>query len=147
MKRIRRLLCLSSQEKRLLIKSACLLVLIRVGLSLLPFETLLRFLRRGPAPPYTSQSEDSVLIDRVAWAVSSTSRYIPFATCLTQALTANLLLRRLGQRSHLRIGVARNKEGKFEAHAWVESRGMIVIGRLRNLSRYTVLSHSNKEIL
>ena len=49
------------------------------------------------------------------------------------------LLGRLGYSTSLRIGVARNEKGKFQAHAWIEDGGEILIGELNDLDRFTVL--------
>jgi hypothetical protein len=43
-------------------------------------------------------------------------------------MAMQVLLGRLGQRSELRLGVARKLGGQLEAHAWVETQGRIVIG-------------------
>lgn len=56
------------------------------------------------------------------------SRYVPRATCLTQALTAQILLKRYGHPAELKIGVARGKAGELQAHAWVTSDGVVIIG-------------------
>jgi hypothetical protein len=58
---------------------------------------------------------------------------------LTSSLAAMLLLRRKGQHSVLRIGVTRDAEQKFKAHAWLETNGRIIIGRLTSHREYTVL--------
>lgn len=46
-------------------------------------------------------------------------------TCLVRSLTLWWLLRRRGIESGLRIGV-RMREGKMEAHAWVERAGRVL---------------------
>jgi hypothetical protein len=78
-------------------------------------------------------------VERIAWAVGAASRYVPTATCLSQALAAQVLLARHGHPASLRIGVARGAAGRLEAHAWIESRGRIVIGGTADLARYTPL--------
>jgi hypothetical protein len=50
------------------------------------------------------------------------------STCLTRALAAQLLLRRSGIASRLCIGVKRDHQRKFEAHAWLERDGEIILG-------------------
>ena len=52
------------------------------------------------------------------------SCYVPRATCLVQALAAQVLLSWQGLDSHLRIGVALSADKEFEAHAWVECDGI-----------------------
>jgi hypothetical protein len=48
--------------------------------------------------------------------------------CLTQALVLDSYLRRAGYPSRIALGVARGSQGELEAHAWVESDGVIVLG-------------------
>jgi hypothetical protein len=53
-------------------------------------------------------------------------------TCLTEALTAQHLVRRRGGDAELRLGVTRGSDGTmpetFMAHAWLEAAGRIIIG-------------------
>jgi len=118
---------------------ALLLSVIRLGLWLLPFQTLLRLLAAMTRRTAVLPQADPATIDRVAWAVEVVSRYVPMATCLTQALTMQVLLDQLGHTASLRIGVARSAAGQFMAHAWVECEGKIVMGGWEDLSRYTPL--------
>lgn len=83
-----------------------------------------RRLRSGPSP---SENAPATAQD-IAWAVRHVSRVVPGATCLTQALAAQLLLSRRGYASRLRIGVARAPGDGLRAHAWLESGGLVVIG-------------------
>lgn len=139
MKRLRKFHHLPSTDQRLLIEAALLLGAIRLGLWLLPFQVLRRILTRATRAT-TELQADQAFIGRVAWAVALASRYVPAASlCLTRALAAHALLARRGCLACLRIGVVRGEEGELQAHAWVESQGRIVIGGLKDLSRYTPL--------
>jgi len=139
MKRIRKFLRIHRTDRRLLVKSVFLVGFIRLGLWLLPLQTLRRLLARIARASPELQEADAAVIDRAAWAVKVASRYMPKATCLTQALAVQMLLSRRGYPVHLRIGVAKGERGQLEAHAWVESQERIVIGGLVDLSRYTPL--------
>jgi hypothetical protein len=139
MKLLRKYLRLRAMDRRLLVKSALLLGAVRLGLWLLPFQTLWRFLTKMSCATTTWHDTDQTSIERVVWAVAVASRYIPAATCLTQALTTRVLLGRQGHLANLRIGVARSETGQFEAHAWVECQGRIVIGGTNASFRYTPL--------
>ena len=75
----------------------------------------------------------------LAWAVRAAARRVPHASCLTQALALDALLARAGHRGEVRLGVARRSDGSFEAHAWVEYEGRILIGGLPDLDRFAVL--------
>jgi hypothetical protein len=78
--------------------------------------------RRPPSASAHATGQD------VAWAVRRVSHVVPGATCLTQALAAQLLLSRRGYASRLRIGVARAPGDRLRAHAWLESDGVVVLG-------------------
>lgn len=131
---------LPPSDRHLLISALLLLAVIRLGLSLLTFQTLRRILTKVMRKPTGFQSVDNSFSNRIAWAVTVGSRYIPGTnTCLAQALATHMLLAWRGYPAHLRIGVVRGQGGQLQAHAWVESQGKIVIGRTENLSRYTLL--------
>ena len=59
-------------------------------------------------------------------AVTAAGRAVPASNCLSEALTAWVLLSRGGHEPVLRIGVS--AEERFAAHAWVECNGVVVIG-------------------
>lgn len=126
---MRKFFSLPGTERRMLLKALLLVAVIRAGLTLLPLAKLRSATARLMVPGLVSR-EGSLPADRIAWCVSVASRYIPAATCLTQALTAQIFLVRRGYDSVLRIGVARDSQGAFAAHAWVEQEGSIIIGEL-----------------
>lgn len=75
----------------------------------------------------------------LAWAVRATARRVPKASCLTQAIALESLLAEAGEVGTVRFGVARKPDGAFEAHAWVEHAGRILIGDLPDLERFAAL--------
>lgn len=121
-------LLLPSAERHLLVRAAILLWAIRLGMWLLPFQTLRRLLAGVTHASQGMPDADRSLPDRIAWAVAVASRYVARANCLTQGLAVQLLLEREGYPARLQIGVARSAEGWLRAHAWVESQGKIVVG-------------------
>lgn len=129
MERLRKFLRLPPTERRLLIRAVLLVGAIRLGLWLLPFQRLQRLLAQVRQAPTGFLKAARSSPDRVVWAVRVASRSMPGArTCLTEALSVQVLLVRQGQRAHLRLGVARGAAGRLRAHAWVESDGRVVIG-------------------
>ena len=138
MGRLRKFLDLSRQDQYLLAESVLLLGAIKVGLSVLPFRTIRRFVTsHSRAIGAASRAEPSV--KRVVWALEVVTAYLPlFKNCLNRALAAHVLLGRRGYDPKLRIGVLRN-EDRLEAHAWIESEGRIVVGRVPELATYTKL--------
>ena len=121
----------------MLLKAFILLIFVRLGLWLLPFRTLQRTLERLFQHPVTSDSR-SPSPEKVSWAVSAVSPYVPAATCLAQALTLQALLSREGIHSDLAIGVARDDTTGITAHAWLEIDGTVIIGG-QERDRYTQL--------
>ena len=125
MKMIRKFAGLPLTERRLLIRTAIVLGLMRVGLWFLPFRRLTALLRRNRL---RLRPADATSPDRIGWAIRVASRYVPRATCLAQALTALILLEGAGRPARFYIGVARNGEKPFQAHAWVKSQDDFIVG-------------------
>lgn len=135
MTNLRKLIALPLAERRLLIEAALLVASTRLGLWTLPLRTVYHLLALLPPGSYQAGS-----LPPISWAVSIASVYVPHATCLPQALVAQALLRRYGLPGILRVGVARSPDGAFEAHAWVEREGQIVVGGpAESLARFAVL--------
>jgi hypothetical protein len=118
----------------LLIRVVPVVCAVRAGLWLVSFRTLRRIV--ALLTKTGSGRTTQVPIDQLSRAVVGVSRYVPHATCLTQALALHIMLRRSRLQSRIRIGVAKEKGGCFEAHAWVESQGRVLIGDF-DLNRYT----------
>jgi len=130
MKLLREFLLLSTADKWLLIKAALLLEVIKLSMRLLPFQTLRRLsARTAGAPVRRARSPDHASVDKVVWAVEvATQHTLGVKTCLNQALATQILLARRGYPALLYIGATKGKGGQFQAHAWVESQGKVVIG-------------------
>jgi len=111
----------------------------RLGLSLLPFQTLRRILAKVSVANVRLKRTDHSSAAKAIWAVKVAACYMPGAgTCLAQALTAQSLLARRGRPATVHIGVVKGEKGELQAHAWLESQGDIVVGS-SELERYTPL--------
>ena len=113
---------------RFFIKTLILVVAVRLGLWVTSFRKMRSWVKKLAQPPAGVTPSGWPSPRQIALAVYTTSRYVPRASCLTQALSTQVLLGRYGHPSNLRIGVARDERGQFRAHAWVESDGQVVIG-------------------
>ena len=60
-------------------------------------------------------------VEQVVWGVRAVSRYLPGATCLTQAIAAQSLLTHCGFPSQVEIGVAK-EQIKSETEAGAKMR-------------------------
>lgn len=139
MQPLRKFLRLTARERRLLVSAAFCLGVMRLGLWVLPFRTLLRHLPQVTAGRDRLCGSDHLPAEQLAWAVGVASRYLPGSgNCLVRALATRVMLARRGYLAHLRIGVAKDAGGRFQAHAWVECEGTIVIGGMGRV-QYTPL--------
>jgi hypothetical protein len=143
MKRVRQFVELTRQERGLLLRALVLVAGVRVALWTMPFRWV-RFVLRGRRA--VSPNLEVIRVKRLAWAVQAASRRIPGASCLTQALALQYLLARAGKSAEVHIGVAKDGARGFEAHAWLEHRGAILLGDNGELERYApILAVSGEE--
>ena len=136
----------SIAEQRLLLEAVMLLGLARLAIIALPFRWIAPVLGERhranslDAPAANSGKITALPVSRVAWAIWLTGRYTPWrSNCLAKAVAGRLMLRRRGIGSTLYFGMAKDEEGKFEAHAWLSSDGVILTGGAES-DRYSVLA-------
>lgn len=117
---------LPAEEWVLFSHALSLVICVRMALWLLPSRVIVqRVLEGSQRLPATARS--GVRPDQIGWAIDAASRRVPRASCLTQAVAGQILLRRHGIASTLQVGVIRDQQG-FRAHAWIEEGGRILIG-------------------
>jgi hypothetical protein len=109
--------------------------LVRVGLWFLPLAKVQQLATFRQHKRLTQTTDDT---ECVVWAVRKSSRFVPKATCLVQALAVQTLLLENGQVAQIHIGVALDINEQFLAHAWVEYQGQIIIGETQT-REYTPL--------
>ncbi|MBU4535575.1 MAG: lasso peptide biosynthesis B2 protein [Euryarchaeota archaeon] len=115
---------LKKPYKVLVVQALVLQWLFRIMLWVLPFSFIKRRFIKGEVSP---ELRSKLPIKSVMWGVMVTSRYIISSTCLTRALTGHMLGRWYHYPTSVRIGVGKY-EGEFEAHAWLEYKGDVVLG-------------------
>ena len=123
MQALRKFARASAVERRVLLQALLAVPAVRLALWLLPFRVVHRLVRDRPVSGRTTASAE-----RIVWAVTAAAARVPRATCLTQALAASLLLPRYGHDAILRVGVAKDEDGRLRAHAWLESGGATILG-------------------
>lgn len=132
----------SPAEWRLAWRALRRVVWVRLALWRWPYAVVrarlvaLRDARRGARSARLSMDREPAAL---AWAVRAAARRVPKASCLTQAVALESLLADAGIRAELLIGVARRADGSFEAHAWVEHDGRILIGGVPGMERFAVM--------
>jgi hypothetical protein len=117
------------EEKRLLIQAIILLWAVRLGLWVLPYSRLNRIIEKATYASVGTEGIKSRPLNKLTWSIEAMSRYVPNATCLTKALAAKMLLAKDGYSSSLCIGVVKDEENNFEAHAWLKHQGLIILGK------------------
>lgn len=127
------------RRRWLLWRAVYRLAMASLGLRLLSFRRMQMLIGSGPAR-HTGQTHKSAATERkysaeeLARALVSGSRFVPGSTCLVQALAGQWLLQGEGYAPRLRIGVSK-AEG-FEAHAWLELDGEVLIGGADESARF-----------
>jgi hypothetical protein len=125
---LRRFLGLTTMERGLLARALPLVVIFRLLLWLVPYRTVQRVATSFGGGSDQRRRGERASAEAVGQAVGRAARCVPRATCLTQALATGVLLARTGHTGTLQLGVRRDPDGRFMAHAWVECEGRIVIG-------------------
>lgn len=132
MSKLRKCLALSASDWLLIAQAWILFVAVKVGLSFLRLQKLLRIIQwtGRPRRDATGQGElSSAIPERVAYCVDLAARLpVPDSTCLRRALVLYALLTHRGFDARVLIGAARATDDKLEAHAWLECEGKILLG-------------------
>ena len=119
---------LSRTEWLFLLKVSALLPAVRCGVRVLPFKTVMALFAGKQSLDGNRVRSDRIRPDRLAYLVEVASRHhFLKPTCLEKALLLSRILRQRGLAADLRIGTAKT-DGRFEAHAWVEHRGQVLLG-------------------
>ncbi len=102
-----------------------LLLLVRLVLWLTPYRTAAAMCARLATVPVPVGRHEPT---EIVMAVQGLSRFIPRASCLTQALAAQVVMGWHGHPARVVLGAERNSARNFAAHAWLESSQGLVIG-------------------
>ncbi|MEA2602430.1 MAG: hypothetical protein QOF89_3422 [Acidobacteriota bacterium] len=122
---LRRLRRLTAAEAWAFARAWLLLLTADLGLRLLPFRHLERWLApsAGAVRAAAAAPAEDGAVPRLVWATAAAARHHLYPMrCLPRALCLRWLLGRHGIAAELRIGVERRR-GEMRAHAWVERDG------------------------
>lgn len=126
----------ASRDAKLRVQTFLWLWALRIGLSLLPFATVMRLHRRVCTHKLRARMESADPlapdlqarhVERVAWVVQRQVRFVPGAKCLARALAGQVLLAHRGISSELCIGAQRHPHKGMQAHAWLEREGLPIL--------------------
>lgn len=139
MKKLLNFFRLPLAEKILLAESLILVLSIGLSLRLVPFRFFKNTFSKRLREKESHNQIDWKQINLIVRSVRSVSRAFPFASCLPQALAAMFLIKLKGQQTELKIGVVKAEDKSLKAHAWLETKGRIIIGKLPSHRQYKVL--------
>jgi len=144
MERLRKLRRLTWAEALCLGQAWGLLWSLEIALLVIPFQSVLNFLRRVPSSAIRWPLSAEADAPRLAWLVERAALAGPArGPCLRQTLVLLYMLRRRGQEGHVRIGVAR-EHGFFTAHAWLDQNGRVLLGQA-GFENYTLLYSTSEK--
>lgn len=137
-KKVSKLFRLTWRDKLLFLEAFLLTGIIRFAILFLSFNKLARFSGKyKKESSKTISNEDEAITRKIGWAVSTASKCTPWESkCLVRALTAQVMLSTRKVSSTLYLGVARDKEKKLIAHAWLRSGEDIITGA-NEMSEFT----------
>jgi hypothetical protein len=141
MNRVRRFLALSPGERRLLLAATGVVLLTKLLVVVFPLATARSSLRTAArlGRRHDAERKRAPDVEAFAWSVSVAGGHLPRARCLSQAVALQTLLERYDHDSTFVIGVREPGAETFEAHAWIEVDGAVVIGDRPDLSTYRTL--------
>jgi len=123
---LRRFAALAPADRRLVLAAAAWFTLLRIALRIVPLSRLLHWCEQRHRHHAIAARPDP---ERIAWATRTVARRLaPPASCLPQALTAQVLLGGAGRASTLRFGARLDHASSFGAHAWLECDGRWIVG-------------------
>jgi hypothetical protein len=116
---------LPAAEWVLLATTGCHLLAVHIMLRLVSFKTMLSWIRSRTVPKNTAIPDPI----RLAYLIEVAARHhVVQPTCLDKSLVLYSALRKRGVDSELAIGTLK-KNGAFQAHAWVEYQGIVILGQ------------------
>ena len=125
----------------LYVESALWLGAARIAVKFFPFKRLAPFLGAPMKKAPTGQSHGGLdVIKEVSKGVETMARHLPWeCRCLVQAVAAKKMLDRRQIPATLYLGVTRQAETGWSAHAWTRSGDVILTGDM-DLRQFAVVS-------
>ncbi|WP_311241283.1 lasso peptide biosynthesis B2 protein [Haloarcula argentinensis] len=136
--RLRECRALPRGQKLLLCEAVVLIAASKVLLAVAGLEDAERYF--GTAAQFLPCHRQSASPESVRWAVLTAGSCLPGTyDCLDRALTGSTLLVANDLPHRLRFGVDPQSD-TFEAHAWIESNGDVLIGDIDDFGRFRTLT-------
>ncbi|MGI6483986.1 MAG: lasso peptide biosynthesis B2 protein [Methanobacterium sp.] len=121
-----RFIKLPSREKKLALETLFWVLTIRIMVWIFPFQYVQKKVQK--IAKHLASDQKKISIQKIRSMIVTISKYVPRATCLVQALVGYILYTKHGYNTKIKIGVL-TENGVFEAHAWLEYQGYVVLGQ------------------
>lgn len=135
---------LSSRNKLLAFESLFWVTIIRIMVWVFPF-TFVQKSAKKMANSISRKDQNPntrIPIYQIKFMITMAASFVPRATCLVQALAGYILFSKYSYTTQIKIGVL-NEEGVFEAHAWLEHGGNVVLGESEKNYKTIMDIHDN----
>lgn len=151
LRKLKKIIKLPLRDKSILFEAFCISGLMRFAILFIQFRKLAVIYGKHNRESTLEISEsEKKIIFMVGWAVEQISSRTPWESkCLVKALTAQIMLARRKISSTLYLGVAKEKNNKLIAHAWVRSGQVIITGAremsaFKEVARFANKTYENK---
>jgi hypothetical protein len=125
--KIIRFVHLGRHRQLLLLEASAAIAAASAAVRFLPFRWAIRMGSRTLSKGAASGRNE--ILPEARWSIEAAARAAPWrAVCLQQGLALQWMLRRRGIDAVLHYGLAKEKGGELEAHAWVVVGDKLVIG-------------------
>ena len=107
------------------------LALARMRYARQPAQQIIQRLRAVPVHSRGAGDHPIELRDvqRMRWAINAASARVPWRSdCLLQVMAADRWLQRKAAKGSFHLGIAKERDGKIRAHAWLTCSGIVVAG-------------------
>ena len=128
MRNIRRAAQFSRSDWRYLTIAILDLLAARIRLSAVAAEKILGGLR-APLSGSSRQQKADIDVERLSWAIAVAAQNVPWRSdCFIKTIAADRCLRRHHLQPDFYLGVAKDEQGVFAAHAWLRYGDFTVTG-------------------
>ncbi len=126
--KIKTFISFTKEEKYLLIKAFCIVIIVEINLHFRPFDQIKSWLKNSQKNKLNQRVIKKTELYQIIYIIKIISKYLPFIKCYNKALTARILLNQKGYHSTLFIGFRRDDKQQLKGHASLESNGLIITG-------------------
>lgn len=138
---LKRFRAIPAERRALSIEAVIALGVARLLVLTLPIRWIAPRLEPQAALAGNEAASEEILRE-IGRAVRTAASKTPWhSACLAQALAGKWMLARRRVRGSIRLGVAKDDEGKLRAHAWLFAGDTILTGGEQPLDRFTSLGN------